>query len=128
MQLMGKAACCPFSASTRKPKDNNPFFPPQFRSATQVQLRIRVSRFTIRISKWVVFAFLLLHWNSCVQFLVAAATEFPEGCWVELTGKSCVNGRLHIISTWVHGLVVYAANQTQSPSAIRLIVGWCHQV
>ena len=51
---------------------------------------------------WMFTAILFLHWNSCMQYLIAAATGYPDGCWVEVLGKPMSNALGYILQ---HGPV-----------------------
>eukprot|EP00873_Tetraselmis_striata_P006068 jgi/Tetstr1/426332/TSEL_016645.t1 len=53
------------------------------RYAQRLQIFARMSTFGMRITKLICLGIIFLHWNACAQFLVAAATDFPPGCWVE---------------------------------------------
>lgn len=56
------------------------------RYAQRLQIFAGMSTFATRVTKLIVLGAVFLHWNACLQFLVAAATEFPAGCWVEQMG------------------------------------------
>uniref|UniRef100_A0A7S1SIN5 Cyclic nucleotide-binding domain-containing protein n=1 Tax=Tetraselmis chuii TaxID=63592 RepID=A0A7S1SIN5_9CHLO len=56
------------------------------RYAQRLQIFARMSTFGMRITKLISLGVIFLHWNACAQFLVAVATDFPEGCWVERMG------------------------------------------
>uniref|UniRef100_A0A061S2C0 Hyperpolarization activated cyclic nucleotide-gated potassium channel 4 n=1 Tax=Tetraselmis sp. GSL018 TaxID=582737 RepID=A0A061S2C0_9CHLO len=53
-----------------------------FRYAERLQIFSGMSTFGMRITKLIFLGVIFLHWNACTQFLVAAASEFPEESWV----------------------------------------------
>jgi hypothetical protein len=91
------------------------FISPQVRYAQRLQIFARMSTFGMRITKLISLGVIFLHWNACAQFLVAVATDFPEGCWVERMGTyvphsisrsvsklPCDDMLTHVLDVWAH--------------------------